>query len=311
MKKCISIVTPCYNEEGNVEALYERVRQQFDTVLNNYTYEHIFIDNLSTDATVDILRKIANQDNRVKVILNARNFGHIRSPFHGLLQSKGDATMLVVADLQDPPELIPEFVKKWEAGFRIVIGVKKQSEESSLFFFCRKVYYRALRIISEIPIIENYTGFGLYDKSVIDILRNLNDPYPFFRGLICEIGFDKALISYNQPVRKRGITKNNFYTLYDIGILGLTSHSKKPLRLATMFGFLTAILSFAISMIYLVYKLMYWNDFSVGVAPLVLGLFFFGSLQLFFLGLIGEYIGNIYIKVMNRPIVTERERINF
>jgi glycosyltransferase involved in cell wall biosynthesis len=311
MKKLISIVTPCYNEEANAELVYQKVKAEMDALSSHYNYEHLFIDNSSTDRTPEILKALAKSDPNVKVILNARNFGHIRSPFHGLLQAKGDAIMLIVSDLQDPPELIPEFIKKWEQGLKIVLGVKNQAEESSLFFLIRRIYYRVLRWMSEIPIIENYTGFGLYDRRVVDILRDLQDPYPFFRGLICEIGFEKGIIHYKQPERKRGITKNNLYTLYDIGILGLTSHSKKPLRLATMSGFVMGIISFLISVVYLVYKLLFWDNFSVGIAPLVLGLFFFGSVQLFFLGIIGEYIGNIYTKTMNRPIVIEKERINF
>lgn len=311
MKKKLSVVTPCYNEEGNIELLYEKVKEQIESLDSSYEYEHIFIDNCSTDRTPILLKQMASKDNRVKVILNARNFGHIRSPFYGLMQANGDAIMLIVADLQDPPEMIPRFIGEWEKGTKVVLGVKSQSEESSLFFLTRKIYYRILRIMSEIPIIENYTGFGLYDRRVIDILRGLNDPYPFFRGLICEIGFDKTLIPYIQPQRKRGFTKNNFYTLYDIGILGLTSHSKKPLRMATMLGFLMAILSFMVSVVYLVYKLAFWDRFSLGIAPVVLGLFFLGSIQLFFMGVMGEYIGNIYIKVMNRPIVVEKDRINF
>lgn len=310
MKK-ISIVSPCYNEELNVELLYEKVKEQFSTKLKNYSYEHIFIDNFSADGTRDILRQIAAKDPNIKLIFNSRNFGHIRSPFYGLLQASGDATLLMVSDLQDPPELIPDFVAKWEEGFKIVAGVKTQSEEASLFFFIRKVYYKILDNLSEVTMIRNYTGFGIYDRTIIDLLRSLNDPYPFFRGLICEFGFDKAIIEYKQPLRKRGFTKNNLYTLYDIGILGLTSHSKKLLRMTTLTGFLLATLSMVASVFYFIYKIVYWDEFKIGVAPLVLGLFFFSAVQLIFLGIIGEYIGNIYTKIMGRPIVIERERINF
>ncbi|OFZ29743.1 MAG: dolichol monophosphate mannose synthase [Bdellovibrionales bacterium RIFCSPHIGHO2_01_FULL_40_29] len=310
MKK-ISIVSPCYNEEQNVELLYEKVKQQFAVNLKNYEYEHIFIDNFSDDETPSILRKIASKDKNVKVIFNSRNFGHIRSPFYGLLQATGDATMLLVSDLQDPPELIPEFVKKWEQGYKIVAGVKNQSEESRLFFFIRRLYYKLLDSLSEVRMIRNYTGFGIYDRSIIELLKSLDDPYPFFRGLICEFGFDKATISYIQPIRKRGFTKNNLYTLYDIGILGLTSHSKKLLRLVTLTGFMLGTISLLVSIFYFSYKLIYWDSFTIGIAPVVFGLFFFSSVQLFFLGIIGEYIGNIYTKIMNRPIVVERERVNF
>lgn len=311
MKKKISIVTPCYNEQDNVEALFERVQQVFQTKLAHYDWEHIFIDNCSTDKTQEVLRKMASQNPQIRLIFNSRNFGHIRSPYYGLMQATGDAVILVVADLQDPPELLPDFVTKWEEGFKIVVGTKRTSEESSVFFTVRKVYYRILTYLSEIPMIENYTGFGLYDKRVLEVLRGINDPYPFFRGLICEIGFDKAIIPYDQPVRKRGFSKNNLYTLYDIGILGITSHSKKPLRLAIVTGFALSFLSLFLTFGYLALKIFFWESFSLGMAPLIMGLFFFSSVQLMFLGVIGEYIGNIYIKVINRPIVVEKERINF
>ncbi len=310
MKK-ISIVTPCYNEEQNVEKLYNKVKAEFEVNLANYTFEHIFIDNDSEDSTFEILKRLASQDSRVKVIMNSRNFGHIRSPFHGLLQATGDAVMLLVADLQDPPELIPQFVKEWERGYKIVAGCKTTSEESKIFFAIRKLYYRILASLSEVEIIQNFMGFGLYDQSIIQVLRSFKDPYPFFRGLICEVGFEKKIINYVQHTRKRGLTKNNFYTLYDIGILGITSHSKKPLRLAILFSVALGFTSLLISIFYLIYKLVYWNEFTLGMAPVVLGLFFFSSVQLFFLGIIGEYIGNIYVKVMDRPIVIEKERINF
>ena len=307
----LSIVTPCYNEQDNILNLYAAVKKEITSLSEKYEFEHIFIDNHSVDKTPDILRDLAQKDPNVRVILNARNFGHIRSPYYGLMQASGDAVMLVVADLQDPPHLIPNFIQKWEEGFKIVVGVKRTSGENSLFYRIRKLYYRSLRYLSEVPIIENYTGFGLYDRKVLDILKSLDDPYPFFRGLICEIGFEKAIIPYDQPARVRGFTKNNFYTLYDIGVLGITSHSKKPLRLVAATGLVLSAISLTISIIYFFYKLLYWNEFSLGLAPLILGLFFFSSIQLLFLGIIGEYIGNIYVKIMNRPIVVERERINF
>lgn len=307
----LSIVTPCYNEEDNIVDLYEKVKNIVENISTISDYEHIFIDNASTDSSSLILKTLASKDHRVKVILNARNFGHIRSPYHGLLQAKNQAVMLLVSDFQDPPELIPQFIEKYKNGAKIVVGIKNQAEESSLFFFIRKLYYKTLNSFAEIDIIQNFTGFGLYDKSVIEILKKLDDPYPFFRGLITEIGISYESIYYNQPLRKRGITKNNFYTLYDIGILGITSHSKKPLRITILTGFILAILSFLCFIFYFGYKLFKWDEFNLGIAPLVIGLFFFSSIQLIFLGVVGEYIGNIYTKVMNRPLVVEKERINF
>jgi len=308
--KHISIVTACYNEEENIEELYERVKKVMSS-LDGYTYEHIFIDNASQDKTVDILRKIAAHDRNVKVIINTRNFGHIRSPQHALLQARGDAVISIVADLQDPPEMIPDFIKKWEEGYKIVIGVKENSEESPLFFTVRKLYYNIIGKLSEINLIKNFTGFGLYDQAVMEIMRQIDDPYPYFRGLICDIGYDRAELPYLQPARRRGFTKNNLYTLYDMAMLGITNHSKVPLRLATMTGFAVAFLSLLVALGYLFYKLIFWNSFSLGIAPLVIGLFFFGSIQLFFIGIIGEYIGSIHTQVLKRPRVVEKERINF
>jgi len=307
--KTISIITPCFNEEENVQELYERIQKAMENL--DYEYEHIFIDNASTDRTVELLRGIAAQDKRVKVIINTRNFGHIRSPYYGLLQGSGDAIISMVSDLQDPPEMISEFIKKWEEGYKIVIGVKTHSEESGLFYFLRSLYYRTLRKLSDIQLIDNFTGFGLYDKQVIEILRNIEDPYPYFRGLIADIGFEYAQIEFTQPRRKRGISKNNFYTLYDMAMLGVTSYTKVPLRLATMLGFLSALLSFIIGFIYLVFKLINWQDFSLGIAPVIIGIFFMGSVQMFFLGIVGEYIGSIYTLAVRRPLVIEKERINF
>lgn len=309
MKK-ISVVTPCYNEQENVGILYEEVKKQFEA-LPEYEYEHIFIDNASTDNTIKVLKDIASKDKNVKLIINARNFGHIRSPYYAMLQAKGDAVISLVSDLQDPPQLIPELIKKWEEGYKIVVGIKKQSEENKLFFKLRKAYYNLVTKLSEVELVKNYTGFGLYDQLVIQELRKIQDNYPYFRGLICEVGFEKACIEYVQPARKRGITKNNFFTLYDIAMLGITSHSKLPLRLATMFGFLTAILSLIAALVYLVIKIIYWYSMPLGQAPLLIGFFFFSSIQLIFIGIIGEYIGNIHTHIMNRPLVVEKERINF
>lgn len=308
--KLISIVTPCYNEEDNVEELYWQVRGVFDS-LPEYRYEHIFIDNNSSDQTVSILKRIASHDPNAKVIVNSRNFGHIRSPYHALLQSSGDASILVVADLQDPPRMIVDFLKKWEEGYKVVLGVKSQSEESPVMFAIRKLYYNFINKLSDIELTKNNTGFGLYDKTVIEILKKMEDPYPYFRGLISDIGFESFKIEYNQPTRKRGITKNNFYTLYDIAMLGITNHSKIPLRLATMFGFGLSILSLFIALVYLVLKLIFWSQIPLGIAPIAIGLFFFSSVQLLSIGILGEYIGSIYTQVQKRPLVIEKERINF
>lgn len=308
--KLISIVTPCYNEEDNVQKVYEKVKDVFEE-LDDYQYEHIFIDNSSIDKTLPILKEIAQHDKKVKIIVNTRNFGHIRSPYHALLQASGDAVILFVADLQDPPYMIAEFIKKWEEGYKVVLGVKTQSLESPLMFAIRKLYYNFIIKLSEIELTKNNTGFGLYDKKVIEILREIDEPYPFFRGLISELGFKTAKIEYTQPARKRGITKNNFYTLYDIAMLGITNHSKIPLRLATMLGFATSALSLLVAIVYLFAKVIFWNSFSLGIAPLVIGLFFFSSVQLFFIGIVGEYIGSIYTQVRKRPLVIEKERINF
>ena len=307
--KLLSIVTPCYNEEKNIENLYNQVRNVLEK-LPEYSYEHIFIDNSSVDKTVEILRGIALIDKNVKVIVNIRNFGHIRSPYYGMLNAHGDAVILVVADLQDPPEMIREFVNKWEQGYKIVIGIKTKSEENRMMFLIRKLFYNIITKISSADLIKDFTGFGLYDKKFIEILRKLDEPYPYFRGLIGELGFEKAEIPYTQPRREKGKSKNSFYDLYDMAMLGFVSHSKLPLRLASFIGFGVSILSILVALIYLVYKLLDWNEFQLGIAPLVIGIFFFSGVQLFFLGIIGEYIGAIFTQVKNRPLVVEKERIN-
>ena len=294
-----------------MEKLYLRVKEIMGASLPGYAYEHIFIDNASGDKTPEILRRIAVCDRNVKVILNARNFGHIRSPSHALRQAQGDAVISLVCDFQDPPELIVELVRKWEEGYKIVAAVKKSSNESPLMFALRRVYYKIISRLSEVEQIQNFTGFGLYDKRVIELFREYNDPYPYFRGFVAEIGFSIVRVEYAQPARERGATKNNFYTLYDMAMLGITSHSKLPLRLAAYVGFLLSMLSLAVAVGYLVYKLIFWYEFSVGMAPIVIGLFFFASVQLFFIGIIGEYVGIIHTHVLNRPLVVEKERINF
>lgn len=308
--KLVSVVTACFNEEDNVDELYRRIQLQF-AQLPNYRYEHIFIDNASTDRTVDKVKVLAARDPRVKLIVNARNFGHIRSPLHGVLQASGDAIIAMASDLQDPPELIPQFLARWEAGFRVAVGVKPTSKETFALALARRLYYRTIGRISDIKLIPNFTGFGLYDRSVIEIIRQIDDPYPYFRGLIAELGFEYAEIPFEQPRRVRGITKNNFYTLYDMAMLGITSHSKLPVRLAAMAGFTLAILSLLMSLVYLVLKLMFWDSFTLGTAPILISLFFFASVQLFFIGIIGEYVAAIHTQVMKRPLVTEKERINF
>ncbi len=308
--KHITIVSPCYNEEANVRELYTRITNVMSS-LTSYTYELLLIDNASTDNTVGVLRELAAKDERVKVIVNARNFGHIRSPHHALMQAEGDAVIGMASDLQDPPELIPDFIKKWEEGYKVVIGVKSKSEESFFFYALRSLYYKVLRRLSDIDLIEHFTGFGLYDRQVMDVLREIDDPYPYFRGLIADIGFEKAKVEFLQPLRRRGITKNNFYTLFDMAMLGFTNHSKVPLRLATFFGFVTGGLSFVAGLFYLFYKLINWDSFTLGLAPIVIGLFFFSSVQLIFLGIVGEYVGSIHTQVLKRPLVVEKERINF
>jgi len=308
--KLISIVTHCYNEELVVRELYERVKEVMSP-LTQYRYEHIFIDNASRDKTEEILRDIAGQDPNVKVILNARNFGQIRSANYALMQAQGDAVISLVADFQDPPDMIPDLIRKWEEGYKVVVGVKTKSEESFLFRWIRRGYYNLIGMLSEIELIKNFTGFGLYDQEVMRIMREIDDPYPYFRGLICDIGLKRAEIPYTQPKRKRGFTKNNFYVLYDIAMLGITNHSKVPLRMATMLGFILAIINLCAALGYFIYKLIFWEWFTVGIAPVVIGFFFFASIQLFFLGILGEYIGSIHTQVMRRPLVIEKERINF
>lgn len=309
MKKRISIVTPLYNEEDNVVELCERVAAVMQ--LLPYDYEHLCIDNSSTDRTVDILRSRAAQDPNLRVIVNARNFGYVRSSYHGLLQARGDAAVLIASDLQDPPEIIQDFVARWESGFKTVLAVKPESEESAVMFRLRRLYYQVISRISEVPLVPNATGSGLFDRAVLDILAQLNDPYPYFRGLVCEIGFPIATVEFKQPRRVRGVTSQNFYSLYDMAMLGITKHSKVPLRLMTIAGFALAALSLLIAIGYFTAKLIFWNSFNMGMAPLLIGQFFFGAVQMIFLGMLGEYVGAIQTQVRNLPHVIERERINF
>lgn len=308
--KTVSIMTPCYNEEANVAELYDRVRRAMLSA-GGYRYEHIFIDNSSRDGTVAKLKEIASRDQNVKVIVNARNFGHVRSPMHALMQTQGDVVIGIVADLQDPPEMIPEMIAKWEAGYSMVLCIKRTSEENPLMFWIRKQYYQLVQRLSQVQTFENFTGFGLYDRKVVEAVRAFDDPYPYFRGMIAEIGLPYCELPYDQPRRKRGITKNNFYSLYDLAMLGITNLSRVPLRLVTALGFVCALLSLLVGLGYLAYKLLFWSRFTVGVAPLVIGLFFLGSVQLLSMGILGEYIGAIHTQVQKRPYVIERERINF
>jgi polyisoprenyl-phosphate glycosyltransferase len=310
MKKTISILTPCFNEEENVREVYERVRAVMSS-LGSYDYEHLFIDNASTDNTFAILKLIASFDKNVKIIRNARNFGPIRSPMHALYQTSGDAVIGIVADLQDPPEMIVDLVRQWEQGFPIVITVKQSTDERGLMFWIRKKYYKLVNRLSGIETYENFTGFGLYDRRVVELIKEFSDPYPYFRGIIAEIGLPHAEIPFHQPLRKRGITKNNLYALYDMAMLGITSLSKVPLRIVTLSGFVGAAISVLAGLAYFLYKLLFWNNFSVGIAPLVIGMFLMGSLQLVFVGIIGEYIGQIHTLVQRRPLVVEQERLNF
>ncbi|CAB3760163.1 glycosyltransferase family 2 protein [Paraburkholderia humisilvae] len=308
MKK-ISVVTPLFNEQSNVVELCQRVAEVMKSM--PYDYEHLCIDNCSSDDTVSILRNIAASDPHVKVIVNARNFGYIRSSFHALLQADGDAVVLIASDLQDPPEMIREFVQKWEEGFKTVMAVKPVSEESKIMFRLRKFYYKIVTRISEVPLVQNATGSGLFDRAVLNVLRSIQDPYPYFRGLVCEVGFPIATVPFKQPRRVRGVSSQNFYSLYDMAMLGITKHSKVPLRLMTISGFLLAFVSLLIAFGYLMAKLLFWNAFVLGTAPVLIGIFFFGALQMMFLGLLGEYIGAIQTQVRNLPLVVEAERINF
>lgn len=310
MKPLVSIVTACFNEAENVEELVQRIRDVM-SLEKKYSYEHILIDNASTDNTVQKLRKIADKDKHVKVIVNSRNFGHIRSPYYAILQSTGDATISMASDLQDPPEMIHSYLRKWEEGFKVVLAVKTTSQEAWLMFRIRKMYYWFIDKLSEVPQVHNATGTGLYDKVVIKALRSISDPYPYFRGLISELGFRSTQINFDQPRRVRGVSANNFMTLYDMAMLAVTKHSKLPLRLLTIFGFISAFLSLGVSAGFLIAKLILWNSFDAGVAPLIVGVFFFGALQMLFIGILGEYVAAILTQSRNLPLVIEEERINF
>jgi polyisoprenyl-phosphate glycosyltransferase len=310
LAKTISIVTPCFNEEGNVCEVYRRVRDAIAS-LGEYRYEHVFIDNASTDNTFAVLKQLAEEDRNVKVIRNTRNFGHVRSPMHALHQTTGDVVIGIVADLQDPPEMIPQLVRKWEEGYPVVVCIKTGSDERGLMFWIRKKYYELVNRLSGVETYENFTGFGLFDRKVVDAIKGFRDPYPYFRGLVAETGYRHFKIPYHQPGRKRGITKNNFYSLYDTAMLGITNLSKVPLRLVSFAGFVGALVSIFFGFGYFLYKLIFWRSFSVGIAPLVIGMFFLASIQLVSLGIIGEYVGQLHTQIQNRPFVFEDARINF
>jgi glycosyltransferase involved in cell wall biosynthesis len=309
MKKKISIVTPTYNEETNVEKLCLLIAKEMKKI--NYEYEHIVIDNCSTDSTVSILKKLAISDKNLKIIINSRNFGHIKSPVHGILQANGDAVILMSSDLQDPISLIPVYVEEWEKGNKVVMAQKASSDEDIKINFIRRSFYKIIKYISEVPLLTNTTGAGLYDRKIVEEIRNINDPYPYFRGLVSEITSEIKLIPFHQPKRVGGYTKNNFYTLYDIGVLGIIKHSKLPLRIMTFIGLVTSFLSLIVASVFFFKKLFNWESFEVGIAPLIIGFFFIASIQIFLLGFIGEYVMSILTQTRRLPLVVEKERINF
>jgi len=310
MSKLVCAVLPCFNESGNILPLYERITAAFATIPDQ-RYCLLFIDNASTDSTVAEIKQLAASDPRVQLIVNARNFGVLRSGLHGFLSAPGDALITMVTDLQDPPEMIPQFVRLWREGFKVVIGIKPESHERRLMFLVRQAYYKLVGRLSEVPLIENFTGFGLYDREVVEQVRATGDRYPYFRGLIADFGYPRAEIPFVQPRRERGVTSNNFYSLYDLAMLGITSHSRVPLRLATMAGFCLSGISLLLAFGYLVAKLLFWDRFPANTAPILISLFFFASVQLFFIGILGEYVGVILTQVTKRALVIEKERIGF
>lgn len=311
MKGTVSILIPTYNEEENVTPLADALVETFQNSLPDYRYEIVFIDNDSTDDTRSRLRDLCARDKGIKAIFNAKNFGQFNSPYYGLQQTTGDCVILLCADFQDPIEMIPKFVEEWEKGYKIVIGKKTTSRENKLMYFLRSIYYKLIKKMSEVEQIEHFTGFGLYDRSFIDVLKELKDPTPFLRGIVAELGWKRKEIPYEQQKRKFGKTKNNFYKLYDAAMLSFTSYTKIGLRLATFMGFLIAGVSFIIAIVYVVFKIFFWEEYDMGMASIAVGLFFLGAVQLIFIGLIGEYILSMNQRIMNRPLVIEEERINF
>jgi len=310
MKK-ISVLIPCYNEEENVEPISQAVVETLTRELPQYDYELVFIDNDSNDRTRSILRRLCEENPKIKAIFNARNFGQFNSPYYGMLQVTGDCVIEMVADFQDPVDLIPAYVKAWEEGYKIVIGIKTSSKESKIMYWLRSCYYRLIKNLSDVEQIEHFTGSGLYDREFIEVLRGLNDPTPFLRGIVAELGYKRKEIPYEQPERRAGKTHNNFYKLYDAAMLSVTSYTKVGLRLATIFGAFCGVVSILVALVYLVMKLIWWDRFPAGMAPLLIGMMFLGSVQIFFIGLVGEYVLSINQRVMKRPLVIEEERINF
>lgn len=310
MKK-ISIMIPCYNEEENARPIYEAVKKELTTSCSCYDFEILFIDNCSTDRTREIIEAICQEDKRVKAIFNSKNFGQFNSPYYGILNTSGDCTIPLCADFQDPVELIPRFIEEWEKGYKIVIGRKTKSKENRIMYFLRGVYYKLIRKMSSVEQIEQFTGFGLYDKSFVDVLRNLHDPTPFIRGIVAELGPERKEIEYEQPTRRAGKTHNNFYSLYDAAMLSFTSYTKVGMRLATFLGFLISLCSFLAALGFFVAKLKWWNRFDAGYVPIIIAVFFMGGVQLAFLGFLGEYIMAMNSRIMNRPLVVEERRINF
>lgn len=311
MKKKISVVVPTYNEEANVVPLSKAIAEAMERDLPEYDYEILFIDNHSKDNTQALLRGLCRENKKIKAIFNAKNFGQARSPVYGMKQAYGDCVVRMCADFQDPVDMIIKFVREWEQGNKIVIGVKKSSQEKKIMYGIRSCYYKMINRITDIDHIEHFTGFGLYDKAFVDVVRDLHDPMPYLRGIIAELGFDYKAIPYEQPKRRAGKSKNNFYSLYDYAMIGITSYSKVVMRMATFLGVLVAGLSFVAGIVYFILKLMYWDRFSAGVAPMLIGVFFLGSLQLFFIGFLGEYVLSINTRVLDRPLVVEEERLNF
>lgn len=310
-KKTISIMIPCYNEEENARPIYEAVRDELKRSCSNYDYEILFIDNCSEDRTRAIIREICAEDKHVKAIFNSKNFGQFNSPYYGLTQTTGDCTISVCADFQDPVEMIPKFVAEWEKGYKIVCGIKTSSKENPIMYFLRSCYYKLIDKLSSVEQIQHFTGFGLYDKSFIQTLRDLKDPTPFIRGIVAELGPKRKEIEYEQPKRRAGKTHNNFFSLYDAAMLSFTSYTKMGLRVATFIGFMIAGLSFLIALGMLIAKLAFWYSFSAGYAPIIISVFFIGGVQLAFLGFMGEYIMTMNTRIMNRPLVIEEERLNF
>ena len=310
-KKKISVMIPCYNEEENARPIYEAVKNELEKSLPQYDYEILFIDNKSTDNTRKIIREICKENTKVRAIFNCRNFGQFNSPYHGIINTSGDCCVTICADFQDPVELIPQFVKEWENGYKVVIGVKTQSKESKIMYALRSLYYKAIKKMSNVEQIEHFTGFGLYDKSFVKTLRELDDPQPFIRGIVAELGPERKEIEYTQPKRRAGKTHNNFYSLYDAAMLSFTSYTKIGLRLAVFAGGAFSLIGFIIALVYLILKLVNWYRFPAGTTPILIGVFLMGSIQMFFIGLLGEYIMNINSRVMKRPLVVEEERLNF